>query len=94
MAFIPLSKESKEKGKAAIDGIGSRLGKSGASIIHQALLMIFGSVTMSAPFVGVIIIMIFIGWLMAVRALGVLFNATSKEDGPQNFASDGPLQKA
>jgi AAA family ATP:ADP antiporter len=94
MAFIPLSKESKEKGKAAIDGIGSRLGKSGASIIHQALLMIFGSVTMSAPFVGVIIIMIFIGWLMAVRTLGVLFNATSKEGGIENFSSDGPLQKA
>lgn len=79
MAFIPLGDECKQKGKAAIDGIGSRLGKSGASVIHQALLMLFGTVSMSAPYVGVIIILIFIGWLFAVKTLGPLFSHTSKE---------------
>ena len=79
MAFIPLSTECKQKGKSAIDGVGSRLGKSGASIIHQALLMFFGTVTMSAPFVGVIIILIFLGWLVAVRTLGELFSKTENQ---------------
>ena len=55
LAFIPLSKECKLKGKAAIDGIGSRIGKSGGSIIHQGLLLCFGSVASSTPYVGVIL---------------------------------------
>jgi AAA family ATP:ADP antiporter len=85
MAFIPLSSESKLKGKAAIDGVGSRLGKSGASLIHQALLMFFGSVSACAPFVAIVIIMIFIGWLLTVRVLGEKFNAAleDKKTTPQ-----------
>ena len=43
MAFIPLTPEHKLKGKASIDGIGSRLGKSGGSFIYQWLLVVFGS---------------------------------------------------
>ncbi|MCH9812303.1 NTP/NDP exchange transporter [bacterium] len=78
MAFIPLSKECKQKGKSAIDGVGSRLGKSGASLIHQSLLLFFGTVTISAPYVGCIIILIFLGWLVAVRALGKLYSTASK----------------
>ena len=35
LAFIPLTKECKLKGKAAIDGVGSRLGKLGGAVIHQ-----------------------------------------------------------
>jgi ATP:ADP antiporter, AAA family len=77
MAFIPLSSESKLKGKAAIDGVGSRLGKSGASVIHATLLMSFGSVAASVPYVGVILALIFIFWVIAVRKLGDLFQKTS-----------------
>jgi AAA family ATP:ADP antiporter len=80
MAFIPLSSESRLKGKAAIDGVGSRLGKSGASVIHQALLIFFGTVTLSAPFVAVIIILIFLGWIVAVRSLGEQFSKTKQEN--------------
>ena len=70
MAFIPLGHECKLKGKAAIDGVGSRFGKSGGSIIHQGLLMIFGTVSMSAPYVAAILLLVIVGWMYAVRSLG------------------------
>ena len=82
MAFIPLSSECKLKGKAAIDGIGSRLGKSGASIVHQGLLMFFGTIAISAPYVAFIIILIFFGWLFAVKSLGQQFNEVRNAKKP------------
>lgn len=74
LSFIPLSKESRMKGKAAIDGFGSRLGKSGASIIHQGLIMIFGSISLSSPFVGGILLLVIGGWIAATRVLGKEFH--------------------
>jgi AAA family ATP:ADP antiporter len=73
LAFIPLSKECKQKGKAAIDGIGSRLGKSGGSLIHQSLLMFFGTVALSTPIVAAILLIAIAAWIGAVRALGKRF---------------------
>ena len=82
MAFIPLSAECKLKGKAAIDGVGSRLGKSGGSFFHQVLLMIFGSVAMSTSFVAGILLITILGWMIAVRSLGKQFNALTGETPP------------
>jgi AAA family ATP:ADP antiporter len=74
LAFVPLSKESKLKGKAAIDGIGSRLGKSGGSMIHQGLLMLFGTISLSTPYVALILLVAIGAWMVAVRSLGKQFN--------------------
>ncbi len=52
MAFIPLGHECKLKGKAAIDGVGSRLGKSGGSLVHQGFLMIFATVMCKCALCG------------------------------------------
>lgn len=80
IAFIPLSPESKLKGKAAIDGVGSRLGKSGGSIIHGGLLMLFGSISVSTPYVGLILLAVVIGWIGAVQSLGRRFNRLATQD--------------
>ena len=88
IAFIPLNAESKLKGKAAIDGVGSRLGKSGGSVFHQSLLMFFGTIAMSTPFVAVILALIFTGWIWAVRALGFQFAELSPE--PTNEKKQEP----
>jgi ATP:ADP antiporter, AAA family len=74
LAFIPLSQECRLKGKAAIDGIGSRVGKSGGSIIHQGLLLCFGSVASSTPYVAAILFGTVSAWIIAVQALGRRFN--------------------
>lgn len=82
MAFVPLSSESKQKGKAAIDGVGSRLGKSGGSMIHQGLLVCFGTVSLSAPFVGIILLVTIGSWMLAVKALGRQFQEL-EESSPE-----------
>jgi len=75
MAYIPLDQESKVKGKAAIDVLGSRIGKSGGSLIQQMLVSVFGDIINAAPVVGVIFYSVLIVWIQAASKLGVLFHA-------------------
>ncbi|HKY69761.1 MAG TPA: Npt1/Npt2 family nucleotide transporter [Gammaproteobacteria bacterium] len=69
MAFIPLCTETKVKGKAAIDGVFNRLGKSGGSLIHQGLLIMFSTFSAASPYVAVILLLIIAGWIIAVNVL-------------------------
>lgn len=80
MAFIPLSNESKLKGKAAIDGVGSRLGKSGGSVIHQGLLIIFTTVAASTPFVAAIFLVVVLVWILSIVSLGKQFDELVSEN--------------
>jgi len=75
MAFIPLSHESKLRGKAAIDGVGSRLGKSGGSIIYQGLIVTLASVGACVPYVALISVAATIFWILSAKSLGKQFNA-------------------
>ena len=79
MAYIPLQPEHKLKGKAAIDGIGSRLGKSGGSIVHQGLLFLLASLSNSTPYVAAILLAVIGVWIYAIRTLGKEF--TKKTHG-------------
>ncbi len=78
IAFIPLNQESKQKGKAAIDGVGSRIGKSGGSVIHQSLLLIFSTVAASTPYVAVIFFVVVIAWVFSAVSLGKRFDSLTK----------------
>ncbi len=80
MTFIPLSNESKLKGKAAIDGVGSRLGKSGGSVIHQGLLLFFSTVAASTPYVAAIFLVVVLVWVLAVVSLGKQFDSLVEEN--------------
>lgn len=73
MAYIPLDDESKVKGKAAVDVVGARLGKSGGSIIQLGLLT-FGTLATITPYIGAILMFIIAAWIFAARSLGKQFN--------------------
>lgn len=75
MAFVPLSAQDQLKGKPAIDGVCNRLGKSGGSVIHQGLMVTFGSITASAPYVAGFLLTVLAIWIGAVKVLGKQFDA-------------------
>ncbi len=85
MAFIPLDHETKLNGKAAIDGVGSRLGKSGGSFIHQGLLLSFATVSSSAPYVAIILMVVIGFWIIAARSLGTQFCQLIGEKGREEI---------
>lgn len=70
IAFIPLPKSEQRKGKAVVDGIASRFGKSGGSLLFQVLLVLCGEIVFTIPYVAVIFILVFTLWIMSVRGLG------------------------
>jgi AAA family ATP:ADP antiporter len=78
MAYIPLDPESKVKGKAAIDVLGSRIGKSGGSLIQQVLVFFFGNIINAAPVVGIIFYSVLGGWIVSANRLSALFHARTE----------------
>lgn len=70
MCYIPLDKEAKVKGKAAVDVVGGRLGKSGGSFIQQFFLVATGSSLVDiSPYLGVVVIATVVIWFYANRGL-------------------------
>lgn len=79
MSFVPLCPESKLVGKAVIDGVCSRLGKSGGSIVFQTLFLFFSTLSSSSPYVAAVLIAVLIVWIISVQLLGKQFNQLTKD---------------
>uniref|UniRef100_A0A1D1Y500 ADP,ATP carrier protein n=1 Tax=Anthurium amnicola TaxID=1678845 RepID=A0A1D1Y500_9ARAE len=80
MAYIPLDEETKVKGKAAIDVVCNPLGKSGGALIQQFMILTFGSLANSTPYLGGFLLVIVLAWLAAARSLDSQFSRLAKED--------------
>jgi AAA family ATP:ADP antiporter len=84
MAYIPLSDDLKVKGKAAVDVIGGRYGKSMGSLIQQVFLMTVASGLTNgqeiiAPYLIIILVIVIIMWIAAVLNLNKNFSALNKK---------------
>ncbi|MEM7175186.1 MAG: NTP/NDP exchange transporter [Chlamydiota bacterium] len=95
MSYIPLDQEQKVKGKAAVDVVGARLGKSGGSIIQQGFLALFGTIAAIAPYVAGTLFVIIGIWIATVRSLNKQFLKLTKkpEEGDKKIKEAEPVAK-
>ncbi|MDR1475398.1 MAG: NTP/NDP exchange transporter [Holosporales bacterium] len=71
MSYIPLDDELKVKGKAAVEVVGGRLGKSGGAAIQQLLLFLCPGWTLFdlSPIICVVFLFIVGIWIVSVHGL-------------------------
>ena len=81
ISYIPLAPSTKAKAKAAIDAVGSRLGKSGSSAIHLSALLLMS--TSSALDITHLLIptlgMVVASWLLATRYIAHRLPASARQ---------------
>ncbi|MGI9277390.1 MAG: Npt1/Npt2 family nucleotide transporter [Endozoicomonas sp.] len=70
MAFVPLNNEQKFKGKAAIELIASKLGKSSSALLQQVMITFCGSLTLAMPWLAALYMLATMLWLVALNSLG------------------------
>ena len=81
MAYIPLDQELKVKGKAAVDVIGGRAGKSGGAFIQASLLATFAGQSLASlsHILAVISVIVIALWLVSVLSLSKRFKALTEQ---------------
>ncbi|KAF8675887.1 hypothetical protein HU200_047383 [Digitaria exilis] len=92
MAYIPLDEDMKVKGKAAIDVVCNPLGKSGGALIQQFMILSFGSLANSTPYLGGILLVIVLAWLGAANSLDKQFSSLAKEDLKKEKAAQEKME--
>lgn len=80
MAYIPLDLEAKIKGKAAVDLLGSRLGKAGSSWMQIALLELLHTSSIQ-PFSGLLLIFLLVTTIAWYRAAGNVHKQLHRLEG-------------
>ena len=100
IAFIPLPRDEKRKGKAVVDGIASRFGKAGGSLVIQATLIGCGGIASAMPWISLVFFAAIGIWVYAVYGLGQMVKKSVDEGqsllqpGLSDSASEPNVRKA
>lgn len=78
LSFLLLPPLEKMQGKLIIDGICSRIGRGGASLLSVGLIQIFGGIMASAFFAGTIAITVSVSCAFSTLKLGLLVEKQAK----------------
>jgi len=82
MAYIPLDQELKVKGKAAVDVIGGRAGKSGGALIQSTLtgfVFLGSSLASLAHILAIVVVGIVVIWMISVAGLSKRFRLLTEQ---------------
>lgn len=79
MAYIPLDPEEKTQGKAAIDVLCERMGRSGGAVISMVSILMMGSISRIVPFSAIFTLITCFVWLWATWSLKKQFSLKEKE---------------
>lgn len=88
MAYIPLDQESKVKGKAIVDSVGSRFGKLIGSLLQILLISLMGSLRYAIIPIAISMILIFIVWFWAIRQLKIYLVKKEVDSNSDNTIKD------
>ncbi|MDX1917327.1 MAG: Npt1/Npt2 family nucleotide transporter [Rickettsiaceae bacterium] len=89
MAYVPLNNELKTKGKAAVDSIGIKLGKSASAFIQSSIFFIFPAATFESIsiYLMAVFIVVCIIWIVSVFTLSKEYDKLVTNQQPRNNES-------
>ena len=79
LAFFVLDKEERARAKAAVDLVGSRIGKSGSALIFLILISCTHNEINQMIAIAVLFILILIPWIYCTISAGSKYNAMSQQ---------------
>lgn len=94
MVYIEMDPDEKAAGKAAVDLVGSQVGKSGASWVTQALLLAFGSLQAGMGVIAGVYAAVIVAWLRAVGGLGKLMEEHDRADAKREAEAEAAEAEA
>lgn len=81
IAYIPLDDEAKIRGKAAVDVVAGRFGKSSGGFFEISILAIVGLMSNAILYFSIVFVLFSIIWIFAVYFLNIRFQAAVAQKG-------------
>ena len=94
MVYIEMDPDEKAAGKAAVDLVGSQVGKSGASWVTQALRLAFGSLQAGMGVIAGVYAVVIVAWLRAVGGLGRQMEEHDRDDARREAEEEAKAKEA